>query len=60
MTARVRLNDGSRGELDDSNEVLLNFALADHIRLRLIDYYTMNTTSQHRYYGISDITVAAR
>lgn len=59
-TVRVRFIDGSRGVLDSSNELLQNFILSEGLRIRLIDYFTDNTTSQHRYYGIADFTVAAR
>ena len=59
VTARVRFLDGSRGQLDGNTE-LQNFILSDHIRLRMLDYFTGNTTIQHRYYSISEITIAAR
>ncbi len=59
-TITIRFADGSRGLLNSANTELLDFILADHIRLRLVDYFTTNTTSDHRYYALKDITVAAR
>lgn len=60
VTAQLKFTDGTRGSLQTSNTLLSNFVLSDGIRLRLIDYFTLNTTAQHRYYGISDITVLGR
>ena len=60
LTITVRFADGSRGPLISSNPELQDFILADHVRLQLIDYFTMNTTAEHRYYALRDITVAGR
>ena len=44
----------------DTSPGLRNFILADHIKLTMLDFFTDNTTDQHRYYDIVEITVAAR
>ena len=61
QTARVRFLDPAvRPGAYDTSPGLRNFILADHIKLTMLDFFTDNTTDQHRYYDIVEITVAAR
>ena len=62
LTARIRfLNENSRpGSSDLNSPELREFVLADHVQLRLVDFFTTNTTERHRYYSISEIIVAGR
>ena len=48
------------GSSDLSSPELRELVLADHVQLRLVDFFTTNTTEQHRYYSISEIIVAGR
>lgn len=60
-TARVRFLDVSvrPGNIDTDPE-LRNFILADHLQMTLLDFFTDNTTTSHRYYGILEIIIAGR
>lgn len=59
-TARVRFLDSSVRPGNVDTPELRDFITADHIQLRMLDFFTNNTTSQHRYYDIVEIIIAAR
>jgi hypothetical protein len=59
--ARVRLlNPNVRPADYNTDSDFRNFLLFDHIKLRMLDYFTENRTSNHLYYNIEEILVAAR
>ena len=61
VDVRTRLLDPQIRPFDlNSSPQLRSFILSSHLQLRLVDLFTENTTLQHQYYSILEITVAAR
>ena len=61
VDVRTRLLDPQTRPFDlNTSPELRNFILSSHLRLRLVDLFTENTSSGHEYYNILEITVAAR
>ena len=61
VDVRTRLLDPQTRPFDlNSSPELREFILSSHLQLRLVDLFTDNTSPQHQYYNILEITVAAR
>ena len=61
FTARLRFLNPQVRPGDINNDAgLQDFVTADHLQISLLDFFTDNTTANHRYYDIVEITVAAR